>query len=266
MHAIVCIKSVPDSTAVEINPENNTLRRDLVGSIINPFDLYAIEEALRLKEAHDGSVTVITMGPPQAEKELREALALGCDAAVLLSSPVFAGADTWATAYTLAHAIRQLAPYDVVLCGRQAIDGDTGQVGPGIASQLGITQVTYVSKIRSLDVSAGRLIAERMLEEGTEVIEARLPTMLTVLKDINQPRFPTPRSLRRAQRIEIETWGPDRLPGIDHSRLGLAGSPTRVIRVDTPPERAVELQIFSGQDTRERVSGLVDVLTRFKYI
>ncbi len=266
MHAIVCIKSVPDTTTVQINPENNTLRREQVGSIINPFDLYAIEEALRLKEAHGGTVTVLSMGPPQAEKELREALAMGCDAAVLLSAREFAGADTWATAYTLALAIRQLAPFDLVLCGRQAIDGDTGQVGPGIAAQLGIVQATYVSKIRDLDTAAGTITVERMLEEGTEVVLSPLPTMLTVLKDINQPRFPTPRSLRRAQRIEVETWGADKLAGVDAAHLGLDGSPTRVKHIDTPSERAVELQVLNGASTTERVAKLVNVLSELKFI
>ncbi|MHB9033287.1 MAG: electron transfer flavoprotein subunit beta/FixA family protein, partial [Anaerolineae bacterium] len=148
---------------------------------------------------------------------------------------------------------------------RQAIDGDTGQVGPGIAAQLGIVQLTYISKIRSLDLNSGTITVERMLEEGTEVVSAPLPCMLTVLKDINQPRFPTPRSLRRAQRLEIETWGPDRLPQADAALLGLDGSPTRVVRIDTPPERAVELQVLQGT-TPERVTRFVEILGELKYI
>jgi electron transfer flavoprotein beta subunit len=266
LHTIVCIKSVPDSTNVQINPETNTLRRDQAGSIINPFDMYALEEALRLQEAHGGTITVISMGPPQAEKELREALALGCDAAVLLSAREFAGADTWATAYTLALAIRRLAPFDLVICGRQAIDGDTGQVGPGIACQLGIPQLTYISRIRTLDPDAKTIVAERMLEEGREVVQAQLPTLLTVLKDINQPRFPTPRGLRKAQRAEITTWGPSDLPGVDMSLLGLDGSPTRVKRIDTPPERLGELKTMQGAGVQERVAQLVAVLSQEKLI
>lgn len=266
MHTIVCIKSVPDSTEVQINPETNTLRRDQVGSIINPFDQYALEEALRLQEAHGGSVTVITMGPPQAEKELREALALGCDAAVLLSAREFAGSDTWATAYTLSLAIRKLSPYDLVICGRQAVDGDTGQVGPGIACQLAIPQLTYVSRVRGCNPAARTIKVERMLEEGCEVVEAELPTLLTVLKDINQPRFPTPRGLRRAQRAEIPTWGPGDLPGVNLSLLGLDGSPTRVKRIDTPPERLEEIKIMGGATVSERVAYLVAALSQEKLI
>lgn len=266
MHSIVCIKSVPDTNTVQINPETNTLQREQAGSIINPFDLYAIEEALRLQEAHGGTVTVLSMGPPQAEKELREALAMGCNRAVLLSSPEFAGADTWATSYTLALAIRQLAPFDVVLCGRQAIDGDTGQVGPGLAAQLGISQVTYVSKIREIDLAGSSITVERMLEEGTEVLEARLPAVLAVLKDINQPRYPTPRSIRRAQHAEIDKWGADHFPDADQTRFGLNGSPTRVKRVESPPERTVELQVMPGAVTAERVAHLVDILAELKFI
>jgi len=266
LHTIVCIKSVPDSTEVQINPETNTLRRDQVGSIINPFDQYALEEALRLQEAHGGSVTVITMGPPQAEKELREALALGCDAAVLLSAPEFAGSDTWATAYTLSLAIRKLSPYDLVICGRQAVDGDTGQVGPGIACQLVIPQLTYVSRVRTCNPIARTIEVERMLEEGREVVQAELPTLLTVLKDINQPRFPTPRGLRRAQRVEIPTWGPGDLPGVNLSLLGLDGSPTRVKRIDTPPERLVAIKIMGGATVGERVAHLVDALSQEKLV
>ncbi|NLV74400.1 MAG: electron transfer flavoprotein subunit beta/FixA family protein [Chloroflexi bacterium] len=266
MHIIVCIKSVPDTTVVEVNPEDNTLRRDQVGSQINPFDLYAIEEAIRLREIHGGSVTVLSMGPQAAEKELREALAIGCDAAVLLSSRAFAGSDTWATAYTLALAIQQLAPYDLVICGRQAIDGDTGQVGPGIAAHLGIVQLTYVSRISALDTAAGSIRVERLLEEGVEVVEAQLPTLLTVLKDINQPRFPTPRSLRRAQRAEVAIWGPDQLPGHDPALFGLDGSPTRVVTIDPPPERQVALRVMPGNDVAEQCANLIAALAAERLI
>jgi electron transfer flavoprotein beta subunit len=266
LHTIVCIKSVPDSTNVQVNPDTNTLRRDQAGSIINPFDLYALEEALRLQEAHGGSVTVITMGPPPAEKELREALSLGCDAAVLLCAREFAGSDTWATAYTLSLAIRKLSPYDLIICGRQAIDGDTGQVGPGIACQLAIPQLTYVSRIRTCDPAARTIEVERMLEEGREVLQAELPALLTVLKDINQPRFPTPRGIRRAQRSEISTWGPGDLPGVALSLLGLDGSPTRVKRIDAPPERLVAIKVMQGASVSERVAQLVSGLSHEKLI
>jgi electron transfer flavoprotein beta subunit len=260
VHTIVCLKSVPDSTRVRFDPETNTLRRDEVPTQINPFDRYAIEEALRLQEAHGGAVSVITMGPPPAEQELRDALAMGCDEAVLLSAAPFAGSDTWATAYTLAQAIRRLAPFDLVICGKQAIDGDTGQVGPGIAAQLGIPQLTYVSRLKAVDPIAGTLAAERLLEEGTETAQARLPALLTVLKDINKPRDPSPRLLRRARRAVIPVWGPDDLAGIDPHLLGLEGSPTRVVRVESPPQREGEVEWIVGATADEQAGALVDRL------
>jgi len=270
---IVCIKAVPSSTEVRINPETNTLMRDQMELIINPFDLYAIEEALRLQEAHGGTVTVLTMGPPKAEEQLREALGMGCDAAVLLSAREFAGADTWATAYTLAQGIHKLGRYDLVLCGRQATDGDTGQVGPGIAQQLGVPQLTYVCKVREIAPAAaseqgadrcsptgGHVIVERLLEEGREVVETRLPALLTVVKDINIPRSPTPRALRRASRAEIAVWGPDDLPGVEMAALGLDGSPTRVIRMATPEARAGAVRIVAGESVEAQAAALAELL------
>jgi electron transfer flavoprotein beta subunit len=253
LHIIVCIKSVPDTTEVRFHPETNTLMREGVAAQINPFDLYAIEEAVRLKEAHGGAVTVITMGPPRAEDQLRDALAVGCDEAILLSARAFAGSDTWATAYTLAQAIRKLAPFDLILCGKQAIDGDTGQVGPGIATQLGLSQLTYVSRLRDVDPTTGTLRAERLLEEGCEIVETRLPALLTVLKDINKPRDPTPRLLRRARRAEIPAWTEADLPDADPRLLGLDGSPTKVVQVFSPPGRAVGVHWITG-DTPEALA------------
>ena len=263
---IVCIKSVPSTVEVQFHPETKTLMRDQVASTINPFDLYAIEEALRLVEAYGGSVTALTMGPPQAEQELRDALAMGCDEAILLSSPAFAGADTWATAYTLAQAIRQLGPCDLILCGKQAIDGDTGQVGPGIATQLGWPQITYVSRIRNLDPSTGRIVVERLLEEGTEVVEARLPALLTVLKDINIPRDPNPRLLRRARRAEIPIWNESNLAGAEARFFGLQGSPTQVVRVFSPPRREGEVTWVTGNTPDEIAERLAEHLQREGFI
>lgn len=266
MHAIVCIKSVPDTTEVRFNPDTNTLMRDEVESIINPFDTYAIEEALRLKEAHGGKVTVITMGPPKAEKELKEAIAMGCDEAVLLSAREFAGADTWATAYTLSHAIRKLGDYDIILCGKQAMDGDTGQVGPGIASQLDIPPLTYVFKIRLIDFSEGTVEVERLLEEGREVVQTRLPAVLSVVKDINQPRYPTFRGIRRARRMQIPTWTPSDLENAEPEHLGLDGSPTRVVKVFTPPKREGEVEIIEAGTVTEAASVLADNLINDKVV
>jgi len=261
LHAIVCIKSVPDSTEVRINPETNTLMRSEVESIINPFDTYAIEEAIRLKEAHGGKVTVITMGPPKAEKELKEAVAMGCDEAVFLCGREFAGADTWCTAYALAQAICRLGDYDVILCGRQAVDGDTGQVGPGIANQLGIPQLTYVSKLRALDVAAGTIEVERLVEEGREIVASRLPALLTVVKDINQPRYPTFRGIRRARRMAIVPWGPADIEA-QPDLLGLQGSPTQVVRVFSPDRRLGHVRLMAGESPVEQAGQLGEQLIR----
>jgi electron transfer flavoprotein beta subunit len=240
MHAIICIKQVPDTTEVRIDPERGTLIREGVPSIINPFDMYAIEEGILLKENHEGKATVITMGPPQALDAIKEAVAMGCDEGVLVSDRAFAGADTWATAYTLARAIRKLGEYDVILCGRQAADGDTGQVGPGIATQLGIPQLTYVFKIRELDLGGRTITVERLVEEGREVVTSPLPCLITVVKDINSPRYPSFLGIRRANKREYPTWSAEDLcndTDADAECFGLIGSPTKVVKVFTPPPR-----------------------------
>lgn len=266
MHAIVCIKSVPDTTEVRFDPETNTLRRDEVESIINPFDTYAIEEGLRLREAHGGKVTVLSMGPPKAKKELTQALAMGCDEAVLLSAREFAGADTWATAYTLAHGIRKLGDYDIILCGKQAMDGDTGQVGPGIANQLGIPQLTYVFQIRQADFEAGTIEVVRLLEEGREIVTSPTPALLTVVKDINQPRYPTFRLFRKARRTEIPVWGSQDLPHANESLLGLDGSPTQVVKIFTPPKRDGRVEIIEAETIEETTGCLADKLIEERMI
>ena len=266
MQAIVCIKQVPDTSEVRINPETNTLVRDGVESIINPFDMYAIEEAIRLREAHGGKVTAISMGPPQALESLKEAVAMGCDGAILLSDRAFAGADTWATAYTLAEAIKRIGDIDIILCGKQAIDGDTGQVGPGIARQLGVTQLTCVSKISKIDFEARVLEVERLLEEGREIVSSCLPAVMTVVKDINQPRYPTFRGIRRATRMEIPIWGTDSLGGIETAQIGLAGSPTQVVRIFTPSPRRGKADIIEADTVALATDMLADRLLAEKVI
>ena len=266
MHAIVCIKQVPDTSEVRINRETNTLVREGVESIINPFDTYAIEEAIRLKESHGGKVTVISMGPPQAMDAIKEAVAMGCDEAILLSDRAFAGADTWATAYTLAQAIKRIGDYDIILCGKQAIDGDTGQVGPGIARQLGITQLTYVFKIREIDFAHRVLEVERLLEEGREAARSSLPAVVTVVKDINDPRLPTFRGIRRATRMEIPVWDARILTELDTEQIGLAGSPTQVVRIFTPPPRGGKADIVTADTAAEAAETLADKLLAEKLI
>ncbi|MBU1912733.1 MAG: electron transfer flavoprotein subunit beta/FixA family protein, partial [Candidatus Omnitrophica bacterium] len=200
MNIIVCIKQVPDTTNIRIDPETNTLVRSGVQSIINPFDMYAIEEAVRLKEKFGGLVTILTMGPPQAEEALREAISLGADEAVLVSDRAFAGSDTWATSYTLSRTIQKIAKFDLLICGKQAIDGDTAQVGPGIAAFLDIPQITFVKKIE--DIKDSLIRAERMTEEGYDIVESPLPCLITVVKEINEPRLPSLKGKMRAKKIE----------------------------------------------------------------
>ncbi|MGI6367324.1 MAG: electron transfer flavoprotein subunit beta/FixA family protein [Anaerolineae bacterium] len=260
MRIVVCIKSVPESTAVEFDLERGTMRREGVGTIINPFDMYAVEEGIRQAERHGGTVTALCMGPGQADRELREALAMGCDRAVLLSARAFAGADTLATAYTLAVAIRALGGADLVICGKQAIDGDTGQVGPGIAQRLGMVPLTYVSRIHSIDQDAGKIVVERLLEDGTELVEAPLPAVITVLKGINTPRYPTRWRLRAARRTQLEVWGLDELPQLDPERVGLTGSPTRVVRIFAPEVREGQVQFFDAEDMDVAAAALVERL------
>ena len=266
MNIIVCIKQVPDTTEVKINPETGTLIREGVPSIVNPFDTYAIEEGLRLKEEFGGKVTVISMGPPQAVEALKEAVAMGADEAVLLSDRAFAGSDTWATAYTLAKAIHKCGAFDMILCGKQAIDGDTGQVGPGIARQLGVTQLTYVFKIQKLEPEARTIVVERLLEEGREVVETRLPVLLTVVKDINQPRYPTFLGIRRATKMQIPVWGAADLADVDASKLGLKGSPTQVVKIFSPPKREGKVDMISADSLDQAAAILADKLVAEKVI
>ena len=260
MNVIVCLKQVPDTAEVRINPETGTLMREGVPAIVNPFDMFAVEEALCLREKFGGTVTALTMGPPQAAEALRVALAMGADRAVLLSDRAFAGSDTWATAYTLSLAVRKLGPFDIVLCGKQAIDGDTGQVGPGLAVQLGIPALAYVSRI--LRVAAlpapGFIEAERVLDEGRETLRAALPILLTVVKDINLPRLSTIADIRRAVHMEIPSWRAADLPGADPAKLGLEGSPTRVVTICSPPGRPGTVEMIPADDPGEAAAALVE--------
>jgi electron transfer flavoprotein beta subunit len=255
MNIIVCIKQVPETTEVRINPETNTLIREGVKSIINPFDMYAIEEAVRLKERFAGKATVITMGPPQAEAVLREAISFGIDEGILVCDRAFAGSDTWATSYTLSGAIKKIGAFDLIICGKQASDGDTAQVGPGISAHLNIPQVTYVKKIEEASEKSMRV--ERMMEEGFEIIETPLPALITVVKEINEPRLPSLRGMMRAKQAKITSWTQKDL-NLDPQSIGLCGSPTQVVKIFTPPPRAGG-QILAGE-TQEVVEKLVGLL------
>ncbi|RKY62178.1 MAG: electron transfer flavoprotein subunit beta [Candidatus Latescibacterota bacterium] len=242
MDIVVCIKQVPETTEVKIDPQTKTLVREGIPGIVNPFDMYAIEEGLRLKERYGGKVKVLTMGPPQAEDALREALAMGADEAVLLSDKALAGSDTLATSYALSMAVRKLG-YDLVICGKQAVDGDTAQVGPEMAEHLGVPFVAWVRKVE--EVSDGKIKVQRLMDDGYEVLEMPLPALITVVKEINEPRLPSLRGKMRARKAQIPVWTVQEL-GADPSRVGLAGSPTQVVRVFTP-ERRAQGEILQGE-------------------
>lgn len=252
MHIVVCIKQVPDSTHIRVHPVTNTIMRQGVPAIINPYDLYAMEEALRLKDQFGGKVTVITMGPPQAAPALRKALSFGCDDAILITDKIFSGADTLATSYVLASAITMLnkeTPVDLVFTGKQTIDGDTAQVGPGIAKRLDFELLSYVSRINTLDLTGRKILVERRSEGGVQVLDTRLPALITMLEGGDQIRFASTPNMFRAARAEIRLW--DRVAaGIeDIKKVGLKGSPTIVSRVFGPTPRAEKAQEIAFDPT-----------------
>ncbi|MBU0481160.1 MAG: electron transfer flavoprotein subunit beta/FixA family protein [Proteobacteria bacterium] len=231
MKILVCVKQVPDAKDVRLDPKTNTLAREGVESIMNPFDRHALEEAVRLKEKHGGTVTVLTMGPPQAEETLRDAVSCGADEAVLVSDRAFAGSDTLATTYTLSRAVEKLGGFDLILCGKQAIDGDTAQVGPGLAQRLQIPFVAYVRKIN--DVSSGVMRLERLMDDGYDELEVALPVLLTVVKEINEPRVPSLKGKMKAKGMKAAVLNASDI-GADPEQLGLNGSPTWVVKVFSP--------------------------------
>jgi len=261
MNVVVCMKQVPDTTEVKIDPETKTLVREGVPSIINPFDSYAIEEGIRIKERHGGKVTILSMGPPQVRESLKEAIAMGADEGVLLCDRAFAGSDTLATSYTLAAGIKKIGEVDLIVCGKQAIDGDTAQVGPGIAENLDIPHITYVRRIA--EMRPGYIRVERMVEGGYEVVETTLPALITVVKEINEPRLPSLKGIMRAKRTEIIMWTAEDLE-VDPDKIGLTGSPTEVIRVFTPEIRSTA-EILEG-DVRDQVKALIDRLREAKVV
>ncbi|MTW18557.1 nitrogen fixation protein FixA [Rhodoplanes serenus] len=242
MHVVVCIKQVPDSAQIRVHPVTNTIMRQGVPTIINPYDLYAVEEALRLRDRHGGTVTVLTMGPPMAEESLRKALTFGADRAVLLTDRFFAGSDTLATSYALASAITAIGerfePVDIVFTGKQTIDGDTAQVGPGIAKRLGLAQLTYVSRVAALDLAGGTIEVDRRAEGGVQALRTRLPCLVTMLEGTNEIRRGSLPDALRAARAEIAVWSAKDAGIADVTKCGLRGSPTVVKRVFAPTPRA----------------------------
>lgn len=252
MNIVVCIKQVPGTTQVKINPDTGTLIRDGVEAVVNPFDEYAIEEALRIKERVGGVVKVITMGPPQADTALRSAISMGADEGYLISDRAFAGSDTWATSYTLSNGIKTLGQVDLIICGKQAIDGDTAQVGPGVAEMLGIPYVAWVRKVE--EITESHMKVERLMEEGYDIVEMPLPGLITVVKEINTPRMASLKGKMKAKSAKINVITASMMD-VDSKKLGLKGSPTQVLRSFVPERKT------GGEKITGEVPVLVDKIT-----
>lgn len=265
MRIIVPIKQVPETNAVKMDEATGTMIREGVEAIVNPLDLYAIEIAIRLREAHGGEVLAVSMGPPKAVKAVKEAVAMGCDGGVLVSDKAFAGSDTWATSYVLAEAIKTLGDYQLIICGERATDGDTGQVGPGIAAWLDLPVATYVSKVESVSADACR--CRRLVEEGYEVLDVATPAVLTVVKEVANPRLPTLGGKQKARKLDVHTLGPADM-AVKQEYLGLNGSPTRVVRIFRP-KVARQCQMVAANDEKsidQAADALVDFLKQRKLI
>jgi electron transfer flavoprotein beta subunit len=252
MHIVVCIKQVPDSAQIRVHPVTNTIMRQGVPTIINPYDLFALEEALRVRDRHGGEVTVVTMGPPSAEESLRKTLSFGVNRAVLLTDRRFAGADTLATTYALATAIRKIGATwgmpDIVFTGKQTIDGDTAQVGPGVAKRLGLMQLTYVAKLANVDLVASTIEVERRSEGGVQVLRSRLPCLITMLEATNEIRRGSLAEALAAARATITKWSADDAGIEDITQCGLKGSPTIVKKIFSPKPRAQKAALIEAGD------------------
>lgn len=261
-HIVVCVKQVPDSREIRIDPKTNSLIRQGVPSIVNFYDLHGLEEALRIKDSLGARVTVVTMGPPPAEKALKECISLGADEAVLVTDRGFAGADTLATSYVLGAAIRKVesewGPADLIFCGKQTIDGDTGQVGPGIACRLDIEQLTYVNKIASLEKKENLIRVQRQLEDGIEIVETKLPVLMTVLKDMNKVRRASLPGMIRGARYKPFVWTTADFPDLDRSKIGLKGSPTTVGKTWVPEVKKAGGETITGDTPQDVVKQALD--------
>lgn len=261
MRIAVCVKQVPDTNEIRINPETGTLIRDGVPSILNNDDANALEQALQIKDANpDTTVTVLTMGPPQAREMLQECLAMGADEAILLSDRALGGSDTWATSNALAAGLRKAGPFDLIFAGRQAIDGDTAQVGPQIAEKMGLPQVTYV---KEFELEGDTVTVKRALEDGYEKLRVKLPCVLTAIKELNTPRYMSVPGILRAAKAEIKIWSADDI-GVDKTTVGLKASPTNVFRSFTPKPKGKGITV-EGDTPKEQAGNLLADL-RAKHI
>jgi electron transfer flavoprotein beta subunit len=264
LHIVVCVKQVPDSREIRIDPKNNTLIRQGVPSIVNFYDMHGLEEALRIKDELGARVTVVTMGPPPAEKGLKECISLGADEAVLVTDRGFAGADTLATSYVVAKTIAKVeeewGPVDMVFCGKQTLDGDTGQVGPGVACRLDLEQLTYVSKVVKVDPDSRRVTVHRHLEDGIEVVETAMPVLITALKELNKVRRASLPGMVRAARYKPVIWTTADFPDLEKAKIGLKGSPTIVAKTWVPEPRKVNSQMLTADSPEQLAAELASKL------
>lgn len=265
LHIVACIKQVPDTKIIKMNPKTNTMDRASAPAILNPYDSHAVEEAVRLKNRYGGTVSVLTMGPPPAVKAIKKCIEIGADEGYMISDRAFAGADTLATSYALTCALEKIAkikPIDLIICGKMTIDGDTGQVGPGIARRLDIPPLTSVKKVVEVNKEEGHMVVHRKLEDGYEVIQSQLPCLLSVEKEINEVPYSTFPNMLRAARYEPTIWAVADLEGVDKKQLGLKGSPTIVSKVWAPPKPEGG-KILEGS-SQEKVEQLLSVLMEKK--
>ncbi|MDE5413592.1 electron transfer flavoprotein subunit beta/FixA family protein [Alkalihalobacterium chitinilyticum] len=265
LHIVACIKQVPDTKIIKMNPKTNTMDRASAPAILNPYDSHAVEEAVRLKNRYGGTVSVVTMGPPPAVKAIKKCIEIGADEGYMISDRAFAGADTLATSYALTCALEKISkikPIDLIICGKMTIDGDTGQVGPGIARRLDIPPLTSVKKVVEVNKEEGHMVVHRKLEDGYEVIQSQLPCLLSVEKEINEVPYSTFPNMLRAARYEPTIWAVADLEGADKKQLGLKGSPTIVSKVWAPPKPEGG-KILDGS-SQEKVEQLLSVLMEKK--
>jgi electron transfer flavoprotein beta subunit len=263
MHIIVCVKQTPDSAA-KMSVDNGKVSWGDAGLVVNPWDEYAIEEAIRLKEKHGGKATALSVGPESAKEALKTCLAMGCDEAILVTDPALNGSDALATSYILAKAIQKLGDVQIAVFGKQAIDGDTGLVPVGVARRLGWAPLTYVSKIDSLDPNAKTVKVERLLEQGRQIVTSTLPAVIGTVKDINEPRYPSFMGIRKAAKAQIPVWSAADL-GLEPGKVGEAGSATRWPAILPLPVREGNVEMLDGTP-EEAAAKLADKLMADKVI
>lgn len=267
MHIVVCVKQVPDTKIIKINPKTNTLDRASAPAILNPYDAHAVQEAVKIKREHGGTISVLSMGPPQAVEVIKKSIEIGADEGYLISDRAFAGADTLATSYALSKALEKIAsnkPIDLIICGLHAIDGDTGQVGPGIARRLDIPPITNVIEVCETDFAQQRMVLKRKLANGYERIETKLPCLLTVAKEINEIEYAPMPNMIRAARYQPTVWTVNDLDDVDRSQLGLKGSPTVVGKMFQPPKPEGGIKLEGS--VNEQVEQLISILMENKQL